>query len=291
MKIRKKIGLVIFIAFNLLTQSTFAQSSVWKVSKGGNYFYIAGTIETPLVNAYPLPKEFDLAYQKSDEIISEADYAIQSTQEAEIIAASSYTGNHTLTSELTPKNYRKFGVLLASYELPIDLFSKFKPWPIYTVVMTKEYDKISTAKKEVDVTSHFTSLARREGKKVSGMQTAKDSLDSIKLLGLFDSNDAVEYILRDIKRLPAYMKITNETLRNGDMDFLSNSPVVTQMKNDIPAIYYALTTDRINQWMALLPSLVKDKKVEFALIDTMNLGGEDGILNRLKRQGFIVSHL
>ena len=63
MKLATLLSLCLFTA----TLALQAQSSVWKVSKGGNTLYIGGTSHLLRTSDYPLPAEFDLAYAAADE--------------------------------------------------------------------------------------------------------------------------------------------------------------------------------------------------------------------------------
>ena len=56
--------------------SLFAKSSVWKVSKGGESLYIGGTCHLLRSSDYPLPPEFELAYDQSDTLAFEMNPAV-----------------------------------------------------------------------------------------------------------------------------------------------------------------------------------------------------------------------
>ena len=52
-----------------------AQISVWKVSKDGNEMYLAGSVHVLKKSDYPLPTEFDQAFENSDKLVFETDIA------------------------------------------------------------------------------------------------------------------------------------------------------------------------------------------------------------------------
>ena len=53
----------------LVSPAVLAETSVWKVSKGGDYLYVAGTVHLLPESAFPLPAEFDKAYTDSDTLV------------------------------------------------------------------------------------------------------------------------------------------------------------------------------------------------------------------------------
>ena len=61
--------------FTLLLQ---AQTSVWKVSKGANTLYIAGTFHVLRQSDYPLPSSYDKAYEKATVLAFETDLTAMS---------------------------------------------------------------------------------------------------------------------------------------------------------------------------------------------------------------------
>lgn len=48
---------------------TFAETSLWRVSKGESELFIGGTIHLLGASDYPLPKEFEAAYKKADMLV------------------------------------------------------------------------------------------------------------------------------------------------------------------------------------------------------------------------------
>lgn len=292
MNIKKKLGLIVFVTVNLFSQHVFAQSSVWKVSKGDGYFYLGGTIHVLSVDDHPLPKEYKMAYDDADEIIFETDMDKLNSPEvqAKFMTAMTFGDDRTLASSLDPKNYRKIEDYLTSRQVAINNFSSFHPWGMSIIITVMEYQKLGM-KEEYGVDTYFNELALNDNKPRSGLETADEQLTAIKSMGDIDPNDVIEYTLRDIDRLPEFIEIMKQSWLHGDLDGLSKSDVVMQMESDTPAMYKALLTDRNNNWMRSLPSLVENKNIEFVLVGALHLAGEEGLLHQLKIKGFKVEPL
>ena len=69
--VKKRIALL--VAGIVSVGFCFSQSSVWKVSKGENTLYLAGSIHFLRPSDYPLPLEYETAFEKSDKLILETD--------------------------------------------------------------------------------------------------------------------------------------------------------------------------------------------------------------------------
>ena len=59
----------------LLSALSCQAASVWQVSKGDNTIYLGGTLHILSPVDYPLPKQYDVAYQASDLLVFETDLA------------------------------------------------------------------------------------------------------------------------------------------------------------------------------------------------------------------------
>ena len=292
MKFKQTGILLVFITVNLFSQPIFAQSSVWKVSKGAHYFYIGGTIHVLSADDYPLPQEFTAAYNDADEIIFETDMDKLNSPEfqAKLIASVTFSDNRTLASEITPNNYQKLEKYLASQDVAIANFSAFKPWGISVFITLIEYQKRGM-KGEYGVDTYFNQLALSDNKKRGKLETVDQQLAAMTSMENIEPNKIIEYSLRDIEQLPEFIKIMKRSWLVGDIDTLSKSDIAMQMKNETPTIYKALLTDRNNAWMKSLPLLIKSKNIEFVLVGAMHLAGKEGLLHHLTMQGFKVEPL
>ena len=63
------------------------------------------------------------------------------------------------------------------------------------------------------------------------------------------------------------------------------------MKEETPAMYQALVTDRNHHWMRVLPALTDNEGIEFVMVGAMHLACEEGLLSLLNQQGFKVEQL
>ena len=97
--------ILISIMLMLLSISvTNAKTSVWKVSKGDDHLYLGGTIHVLGEQDYPLPCEYQIAYEQSERLIFETDLAaINSPKFAQEIAlAGLYPADKGIEDKLSP---------------------------------------------------------------------------------------------------------------------------------------------------------------------------------------------
>lgn len=289
----KKIVVAFFLfSFSIFTHNALAKSSVWKISQGDNYFYLGGTIHVLSKEDYPLPIEFDKAYKDADKIIFETDLVASQSPEfnAKFAALISYSDGRNLASELTPDVYRKLENFMSVRQVPITHFSRLKPWGASLILSLLEYQRLGMVA-DYGVESFFSELANSDKKPIGALETPQQQLNALKSLELVEPNNVINYTLRDLERLPEFIKIMNANWRKGDMHAFTKNPLINQMKDQFPAVYKVLVVDRNNQWMKQIPSFINDSEIEFVLVGSLHINDHDGLLNQLKRQGFKVEQL
>lgn len=282
----------LLITVNLLAYDALAESFVWKVSRGENYFYLGGTVHLLSAQDHPLPVEFEIAYQDADVLFFETDLvAIQNPKfQALLLAALTYSDHRTLTTELDPKIYQQLERFMAQRQIPLENFNKFQPWGLSLILTVLEYQRLGMVA-SYGVDGYFNTQALADSKAVMSLETPDEQLGFIHTMATADANTGLQYTLRDLERLPEFISSMKKNWRSGDLEAFSTSALVVEMKRDFPALYNTLVTDRNNAWMKRLTTLFDNNTTEFVLVGAMHLSGEDGLLKQLEMQGFNVAQL
>jgi len=284
------LGLIIFLS--LLSLSSFAESSVWKISKGGKYFYLGGTVHLLNADDHPLPQEFMEAYEDADKLIFETDIEASKTQETQqkFLAVMISSSANILQSELNAENYAKLKEFLALRQIFVEDFSNFFPWAVSLIVSVMEYERLGMVA-EYGVDEYFSQLSLSEQKEVGSLESLDEQISYIKSMENIDPNLMISYTISDLNELPSFIKEVKEGWRKGDMDTFTNNSSIVQMKSEFPELYNTLITKRNNSWMTDLLKLNSNEINEFVLVGTMHLNGEEGLLNQLKLAGFDIEQL
>lgn len=69
----KRIAISLLFLSAFLYRASFADAPVWKLSKGDDYIYIAGTVHMLARFDFPLPSALEVAYKDSDYVVFETD--------------------------------------------------------------------------------------------------------------------------------------------------------------------------------------------------------------------------
>ncbi|RVU82831.1 TraB/GumN family protein [Leucothrix sargassi] len=292
MKLKSILSISLLLAVNTLSSQAFAETSVWKVSKGDNAFYLGGTIHLLSKDDHPLPKEFDDAYKKADRLIFEVDLKEADTPEAQqsITKKMSYSDGSTLPEALTEETYKKLSDHFTARGLPVAAFSGFKPWGVSIVMTVLEYQNLGM-QPDYGVDQHYYEKAIEDKKPVSGLETFEEQLAFLATMGDIEPNTLMEYTLLELTTLPTFIKSMKANWRAGDIEAFTKDSATVEMREKFPDLYNAIVVKRNNNWMPHLLKLNDDAATEFVLVGTMHLNDKEGLLQQLEKAGHTVEQV
>lgn len=278
------------IAAAALLAATADAASVWKVSSGDNSLYIGGTIHILAPDDYPLPREYDKAYQQASTLVFETDMAALKGSEFQqkMLSMMTYTDGRSLKDDLSPESYAKVEAHLTQRGIPIAQMAAMKPSLISITLSIIELQGLGFTSEGVD--QFYADKGAQEQKAISWLETPDEQLNFIANLGGDDNDALIEYTLRDIKKMPSLIGDMRSSWREGDMQTMANISIVP-FKADYQEIYQDLIVKRNGNWMPQIEDMLKTSDVEFILVGAMHLAGEDSVLTKLKAQGYNVEKL
>jgi uncharacterized protein YbaP (TraB family) len=267
-----------------------AQSSVWEVEKDGRQLYIGGTIHVLSADDYPLPQQFDLAYDNSDSVVLETDIGRLRSSEFQQMALGEmiYTDGTNLRNLLKDETYEDLEAYCATRGIPAASLMVFKPGMISMTLTLLELQRLGLMGAGVD--SHFNGRAKRDGKEVGQLETVEQQLSFLAAMGEGREDELIHYTLRDIGKLPDLLESIKIAWRSGDLEALDEMTLMP-LKQEFPELYRILLVNRNNAWMPLIESMFDSDSVELVLVGALHLVGEQGLLEQLIDRGYSVSRL
>lgn len=272
------------VASLLVVTWVHAESSVWKVQKGNSVMYLGGTCHLLRTSDFPLPAEFDKAYQASDLLVFETDIGKindLSTQQ-KLMTAGQYTDGTTVEDHLSAQAYLQLSGYCASNGIPLVALRQFKPPMIVIMLTTMELVKMGVTQDGVD-TSLYRSAAE-DKKPTEALETVDEQIEFVTTMGEGNEDAFIAHSIRDMQDTKQDYERLVDAWRAGDVETLDKL-MIDEFKAEVPKIYKELLTDRNRNWQPAIDRYVKTPEKEFILVGIGHLVGPDGIIESLKKKG------
>lgn len=275
---------------NLMSVSAVAESSVWKVSKGDDYLYVGGTAHLLPPSEFPLPAEFEFAYQQADTLILETaipDATDMQAQQA-MLSAFQYQDGTTLEQVLSAELYQQLGAHFAGFGIPIEQLKGFRPGFIMTQLTVLAAMQAQMAGTGVD--HYFANRAIQDGKATAYLESLDFQLQMIANLGEGYEDRFIRMNLEQINHFEEMFKQILEAWRAGDLTQLDELVIKPTQALDL-RVYQAMFVNRNQNWLPLIEDMFKNQQRELVLVGAGHLAGEHSVLALLSAAGYRIEQV
>ncbi|MGZ0657318.1 TraB/GumN family protein [Coraliomargarita sp. W4R72] len=285
----KTLQSIAYACCSIIGVSLSAQSSVWEVSKGAHSVYLGGTCHILRASDYPLPVEFDAAYEAADRLVFEVAPAdLQAPAFAmQMMAESVYKDGRTLKSVLSPEAYTALAEECSKANMPIEMIQSMKPSMAVMMLTIQELIKAGVSQEGVDI--HYGNLAATDNKPIAALETAQFQLNLITTLGDGVESELVLYSLQDLDQISELFDQIIASWRSGNLDTI-NQLFIEDMAA-YPEIYDAMLKDRNARWLPQIEAMLATDPTEFILVGVAHMAGKDGLVKRLEARGYTVTQV
>lgn len=281
---------VFVCAFLLSLSQAKADTSVWSVRSGDNVIYLGGTVHLLRPSDYPLPAEFEEAYQASSELYFETDMASMNdlSVQAQMLQQLTYGDGQSLSTVLSDEAYSALSAYTATAGLPIAMLNKFKPGLLISTLQVLVFQSMGFTPEGVD--AFFHSRAVGDGKSEGQLETVQEQIGFIAAMGEGYESEFILLSLQDLAETGDVMGGMIGAWRSGDAERLS-SLFVEEMKEEAPELYDSLLLQRNLKWIPQIDRMLEDADTEFVLVGAAHIVGENGLLDLLAQKGYEVNQL
>lgn len=277
----KSVVTVIAIIFNLSTQAQtkspkLENSLLWEVSGNGleKPSYLYGTIHMICGPDYFLSEKTKMAFEASNKLVLEINFADPNEMSDMQKMA---MGKEPLSKKLNPEQLAKLDLILRKTTgMNVQQVDSFSLMTVMSLISMKSFGCTDMKLYEME----FIEQAKKRNIEIGGLETVKSQLS------MFDS---------------AYSNDEMITMLSESTSEETAKLVATYKSENIEGLY-AITTDekfasektkkvildnRNNNWVKNMPELMKKESVFFAF-GAAHLGGEEGVINLLRKAGYKV---
>ncbi|HBW84435.1 MAG TPA: TraB/GumN family protein [Gammaproteobacteria bacterium] len=273
-----------------LTASVLADAPVWRVTDGMSVIYLGGTVHLLRPEDFPLPEEFELAYEASSELVFETDISSINDLniQAQMLQKLTYDIDRSLRDVVDTEAYTALDAYMAEVGMPLIMLERFKPGMIVSTLQMLEFQRMGFAPQGVDVVFNIRALA--DGKAIGALETIDEQIAFLALMGEGSESEFIIMSLEDLKRTSDSIDKMIDAWRTGDSEVL-RTLLIDGMLERAPGLYDSLLRQRNLRWIPQIEFMFDDPETEFVLVGAAHLVGEDGILEYLRAKGYEISKL
>ena len=279
-------GLVLSVVSNV----GIADSSVFKVSKDDEHLYIGGTIHMLAESDFPLPEEFDQAYQDAELIVFETDIAAMGSSEtqAKFTQKLTYTDGSTLADHITAETYESLTSFLSDRRLPTNIMDFYKPGLAMSFLTIFELQRLGMA--GIGVDKYYSDKAASENKKTEGLESIDQQLSFLEAIGEAEPDALLQHTINEMNKLEKVLVDIKRDWRRG-VFATTLDKFMQEMKVQTPDLYVKLLKDRNQAWVPQVEALMATPETEFVMVGVAHLAGDDSLLDMLESLGYTIEPL
>jgi len=151
-----------------------------------------------------------------------------------------------------------------------------------------EFMKMGVTQRGVDV--FFYELAKKDKKAVEGLETVDEQIHYVASMADGSENEFVSYSLKEMNSIKQQFGLLVNAWRVGDTEKL-DTMLNHDLKSRLPMLHQRLIIDRNRNWLPRIAAYLKTPKTEFILVGAGHLVGPDGIIETLKKKGYLIRKL
>lgn len=285
---KKLFKLIAIVAVLLISSVVFAQakkatsvnsndeSLLWEISGNGlsKSSYLYGTIHMICGNDYLLSDKTKKAFTASDNLVLEVN--LSDPKQLSVAQQLAY-GKEPLSKTLSPEQLNDLDALLQKRTgMTVRQVDKFSLMTVMSLITMKSFGCVDIKSYEME----FIAMAKESDKSVTGFETLQSQMDFLS---------------------KGYSDAEMITMLQESNDDTTKKMVQNYIQENLPELYKDITAPKVmnenakkwlldvrnENWAVKMPDMMKDKSTFFA-VGAGHLLGEQGVINLLRKKGYIV---
>jgi uncharacterized protein YbaP (TraB family) len=263
---------------------------VYQVEGPNGRFYLAGSMHLLHAERASLPAPLERAYRNSASIVMEIDTDDGDAQDAgaRLLEAAQLAPDTSLQALLGEARWNTVRTALAEAGFDAERASRFEPWGL-ALLLTQAGFARQGYTSAAGVEQQLTERARRDGKPISGLETAAMQIALLDGLDMNVQRQMLDLTLEEVQEMPQMLDELEDAWRAGDLQRLE--ALLLEGYRQMPELYTALLVERNRRWVSQIRAWPTTSPPRLVLVGALHLVGEQGLPALLQRAGYTVQRL
>src|SRR5438270_3580199 len=281
------IGIVIIDLYSSAARVS-AASCVWKVTtRDGHALYLGGSFHALRPSDYPLPPQYNRAFDASSRVVFEDDPHTAKAAFADLMKAGQYPKGDSLKNHVDPRTYDYLRRLFKLMDVPETKFTRYRPWFLSLMLQEPSLHGMSET---LGVEEFLMRRAHANAKPVLGLESAREHADIF--LGLSDRQSEAMLLIMFIPAQRGSGSAGDalaDAWRRGDAD--TDTRIFMDGFRDFPSLADRLLTNRNRKWIPKNEGYLRSGKTYFVVAGAAHMGGPNGVPALLRERGYRIEQL
>lgn len=260
-----------------------ASSLLWEVTGNGinHPSYLFGTFHIICKDEFPITDILKAKIEQSKQFYGELnldDPNLQMTLMQKMMSAK------TLQSQMTEEEFKQLSKKFKEItQLPIDVFNQFKPFLAISLLSIQTIPCTDNIQPDME----FSKIAKAKGIPINGLESIQDEIDAIDKEPLDSQIVALKKMVMNFDSVKNQMTDLLHVYYKRNVDSLFAYMQTTGASDDFSV---EMLDKRNAKWIPVIKKAIKEESCFFAM-GAGHLGGQEGIINLLRKEGFLVKPL
>jgi uncharacterized protein len=258
-------------------------ASVWKVtSNDGHLLYLGGSFHALRPTDYPLPGEYNRAFDACSRLVFEQDPKSGEAAFAALMKAGEYAKSDSLKNHVDPRTYAYLRKFFQSVGVPEAKFSRYRPW-LLDILLSAPPPQYS----QLGIERFLEKRARAGSKPITGLESTNEH--NTVFSGLTDKQAETLLLVLFINAGREEKVNMFDAWRRGDAELLARK--TREAYSDFPFMADRLLDARNRSWIPKIEDYLRSGQTYFVVVGAAHMGGPNGLLSLLGTRGYKIQRL
>jgi len=257
---------------------------VWKIDGATNTIFIAGSVHLLRPQDFPIPPNYNEAYEQAEELIFEIDPALLSDPGTmmKMQELSSLPEGETVQAYITAETYQLLDNFLHERDLPAEQLARLKPGMLALTLSSIEAMR-DGARPDLGLEMRFGALAARDGKLTAGLETVEFQIGMFDDFSAEENDEMLRTTLQELGKVADGLDDLIKAWRAGDIESLDK--LVNAEFEDNLKLRDVLLVNRNRSWIPQIEKAIAGNRDVMVMVGAGHLVGKDSVIEMLEARG------
>lgn len=274
----------------LSAQGAGQKSFLWKIARGENVLYLAGSVHALTPEAYPLSPAFERAFAEAGTLVEEINLAEVDALAAApmLLSKGMYLDGRRFDTVVSRETAALVAERVKASGLPPQLVQSMKPWMVMLTITALEAQRAGFDP-NLGLDKHLFDRATAAGKTIEGLETAASQLDRLDQMPVADQEQLLLSTLNELDTVADSLQGIVAAWKRGDSAEIEQT--LLRSFDGYPAAYASLIVERNQNWLPQIEACFARSRPCLVVVGAAHLVGADGLLGALRARGYRIEQL